>query len=124
MQRCGSTSSPLPTDSTPQRRRELVAALREAGEAPRFGGPGGGTTRESGAESLFDHPVATLREAVETGEVVWVGYVDPMGERSERLVRAELLDDGLLHARDVRSDEQVAVAVHRITAAHIIRQGG
>jgi len=103
---------------------KLVAALREVGEAPRFAAPGGSTTRDSGAESLFDHPVATLREAVESGEVVWVGYVDPMGERSERLVRAELLDDGLLHARDARSDEQVAVAVHRITAAHIIRQGG
>ncbi len=101
---------------------ELVAAIRRAGESPRPGR--GGAADTAAVEAVFDSPLATLREAVETGEVVWVGYVDPVGTRSERLVRARLVDDGLLRARDVRSDEEFAVAVRRITAAHIIRTDG
>ncbi len=98
---------------------ELVAGLRRAGEpSRRVASPDRDST-----EHLFDSPLATLREAVETGEVVWVGYVDPTGSSSERLVRARILDDGLLRARDTRSDEEFSVAVHRITAAHIIRAG-
>ncbi len=98
---------------------ELVAGLRRAGEpARRTASPDRDST-----EHLFDSPLSTLREAVETGEVVWVGYVDPTGSSSERLVRARILDDGLLQAQDTRSEEEFSVAVHRITAAHIIRAG-
>jgi hypothetical protein len=102
---------------------ELVAALRTVGENPRGSATGTAESPDDAGDPLFDSPLATLREAVESGEVVWVGYVDPMGERSERLVLADVLDDGLLRARDSRSDEAFAVAVHRITAAHIIRTG-
>ncbi len=100
---------------------ELVAALRAVGDPNRISGAADGSGGDEGGEPLFDSPLTTLREAVESGEVVWVGYVDPTGERSERLVHADVLDDGLLRARDSRSDEAFAVAVHRITAAHIIR---
>jgi hypothetical protein len=101
---------------------DLVAALRAVGESTRASAGPGVADDQDGADPLFDSPLATLREAVESGEIVWVGYVDPMGERSERLVHADLLDDGLLRARDSRSDEAFAVAVHRITAAHILRK--
>ncbi len=104
---------------TPELAAELVAGLRRAGEpARRTASPDRDST-----EHLFDSPLSTLREAVETGEIVWVGYVDPTGTSSERLVRAQILDDGLLRAQDTRSDEEFSVAVHRITAAHIIRAG-
>ncbi len=109
----------------PEQATDLVAALRQAGEVRRVGLPGNGAAGQQGAgEALFDSPLATLREAVETGEIVWVGYVDPIGARTERLVRARRLDDGVLRARDTRSDADFAVAVHRITAAHIIRTDG
>ncbi len=112
-------------DATPEDRMsaalaaELVGALRRAGEPTRRVK----TSDRDSTEHLFDSPLSTLREAVETGEVVWVGYVDPTGSSSERLVRARILDDGLLRAQDTRSDEEFSVAVHRITAAHIIRAG-
>jgi hypothetical protein len=97
----------------------LVSALRLEGDPTQAPAD---VSWEQG-EPLFDSPLATLREAVESGEVVWVGYVDPLGATSERLVRVQLLDDGLLRATDARSDEDFTVAVHRITAAHIIRAG-
>ena len=99
---------------------DVVAALRAGAEpSPRVVA----VEQDHGGEPLFDSPLATLREAVETGEIVWVGYVDPLGTAGERLVRADVVDDGLLRARDARSDDEFAVAVHRITAAHIIRAG-
>lgn len=70
----------------------------------------------------IDSPLATLREAVETGEVVWFGYVDTKGASGERLVLAKAVDEGRLHARDSRTDEALTVPLHRITSAHIIRR--
>lgn len=70
----------------------------------------------------IDSPLATLREAVETGEVVWFGYVDTKGASGERLVVAKTVDEGRLHARDSRTDEALTVPLHRITSAHIIRR--
>lgn len=101
--------------------REIVAGLRDAAPATaaseereeHAGGPAGG--------NVFDSPLATLREAVETGETVWVGYVDTDGTGTERLVRAMAVDDGMLTARDSRSTDEIDVPVRRITAAHIIR---
>lgn len=66
-------------------------------------------------------PVDTLREAVESGEVVWFGYVDRVGTAAERLVRATAVDDGRLSAVDAHTRKPFEVALHRITAAHIIR---
>lgn len=65
-------------------------------------------------------PVDDLREAVESGDVVWFGYVDKRGNTFERWVRALSVDDGVLVAEDTSSGERLKVAVHRITSAHII----
>lgn len=70
----------------------------------------------------IDSPLDTLREAVETGEVVWFGYVDTRGASGERLVVAKSVGDGRLQARDSRTDEALTVPLHRITSAHIIRR--
>ncbi len=75
------------------------------------------------AEGMADTPLDTLREAVETGELVWVGYVDTRGDSGERLVYASAVEDGRVTARDSRNAERLSIPVHRITAAHIIRGG-
>ncbi|MGI8577430.1 MAG: helicase-associated domain-containing protein [Nocardioidaceae bacterium] len=72
-------------------------------------------------EQIFDSPTETLREAVETGEVVWFGYVDTAGGSGERLVRATAVEQGRLEATDARTEQSLTVPLHRITTAHIIR---
>ncbi|MDX6308521.1 MAG: hypothetical protein QOI06_1567 [Nocardioidaceae bacterium] len=79
------------------------------------------TSDLTAAEGMADSPLETLREAVETGELVWVGYLDTRGEPGERLVYASAVEDGRVTARDSRTSERLSVPVHRITAAHIIR---
>ncbi len=72
---------------------------------------------------VFDTPLTTLREAVETREVVWCGYVDATGLRTERLVKVVAVDDGLVEARDARTEDAITLPLRRITAAHILRTG-
>lgn len=98
---------------------QLVAGLRAAGSSLAEGEPSDLTA----AEGMSDSPLHTLREAVETGEVVWVGYVDTQGGTGERLVYASAVEDGRLIAKDSRTSERLNVPVHRITVAHIIRGG-
>src|SRR5699024_10076873 len=100
--------------------REIVATLRESTPAATPRSDPDEPTGTTGS-NVFDSPLVTLREAVETGETVWVGYVDTDGTPGERLVRATSVDDGMLTAQDSRSAAQIDVPVRRITAAHIIR---
>ncbi len=102
----------------PELARDIVAVLRSEGAASKQR-----RTEHPAPDLVFDVPLATLREAVETGEVVWVGYVDPSGTSTERLVKATAVEEGLLVATDERSKEEFTVPVPRITAAHIIRSG-
>ncbi len=75
------------------------------------------------SDTVFDSPTLTLREAVETGEPVWFGQVDTHGVSAERVVHALSVEDGRLTARDVKTQEHFSIALHRITAAHIMRPG-
>jgi len=59
--------------------------------------------------------MAALRDAIETGATVVIGYVDNQGASSDRLVDPLSLDGGSLTARDHRSDDVRTFAVHRIT---------
>jgi len=59
--------------------------------------------------------MAALREAVEAGETVLIGYVDNQGTSSERLVDPIRVEGGSLTAHDHRSDDVRSFAVHRIT---------
>lgn len=59
--------------------------------------------------------MAALREAVDTGETVLIGYVDNQGTSSERLVDPIRVEGGSLTAHDHRSDDVRTFAVHRIT---------
>jgi predicted DNA-binding transcriptional regulator YafY len=59
--------------------------------------------------------MAALREAVEVGATVLIGYVDNQGRTTERLVDPLRVEGGSLTARDHRSDDDRSFAVHRIT---------
>jgi predicted DNA-binding transcriptional regulator YafY len=59
--------------------------------------------------------MAALREAVEAGETVLIGYVDNQGTSTERLVDPIRVEGGSLTAHDHRSDDLRSFAVHRIT---------
>lgn len=103
----------------PEDAAAIVAELKrgESASSPR---------RDGGAQPpapLVATAVDVLREAVETGEVVWLSVVDALGGSSERLVRALEVSDGQLRALDARAGEGVTVPVRRITAAHILRGG-
>jgi hypothetical protein len=58
--------------------------------------------------------LAALREAVETGRSVLIGYVDNQGVSTERIVDPVRVDGGWLTARDHRADGVRQFAVHRI----------
>ena len=60
--------------------------------------------------------LAMLREAIEAGATVLIGYVDNHGTTTERLVDPRRLDGGQLRAYDHRSDDLLVFSVHRITA--------
>ena len=92
----------------------ILTSLRE-GESDETRGS------SSRSDAVFRAPILTLREAVETGEAVWFGLVDTHGSSTERVVHALSVDGGRLSARDVKTSEAVSVALHRITAAHIMR---
>ncbi|MBA2560467.1 MAG: helicase-associated domain-containing protein [Propionibacteriales bacterium] len=67
-------------------------------------------------------PVDTLREAVETGEAVWISSADDEGRAIERTITAHSVDSGCLRGVEHRSDAPVDVPVRRITGAHILRR--
>jgi hypothetical protein len=94
---------------------DVVAHLRHSETSPdEFVDPG--TT----SEHFWAAPLDTLREAVETREVVWLGYVDSSGETRERVVHVVGVDEGQVTAED-SSGGTMTLPVHRISAAHIIR---
>jgi hypothetical protein len=60
--------------------------------------------------------VAVLREAVESGQSVWIGYVDSHGATVERVVDPVKVEAGWLSAYDHRTEDVRSFAVHRVTA--------
>jgi hypothetical protein len=86
---------------------QVVTAIRAGDRAARTRSPG--TTQLTPIGSL-----AALREAVEAGRTVLIGYVDNQGVSSERIVDPVRVDGGWLTARDHRADDVRQFAVHRI----------
>ena len=64
--------------------------------------------------------LAALREAIESGASVLIGYVDNQGVSSDRVVDPLSLEGGSLTARDHRADDVRAFAVHRITTVRAL----
>ena len=88
----------------------VVTAVR-AGDRAASSRPTGAGQALSPSGSL-----AALREAVETGASVLIGYVDNHGTRSERVVDPRSVEGGTLTAHDHRADDLRSFAVHRITS--------
>ncbi len=59
--------------------------------------------------------LAVLREALEAGQTVWIGYVDNHGSTLERVVDPVKVEAGWLSAYDHRTEDVRSFAVHRIT---------
>jgi hypothetical protein len=120
-QRAPAVATTLDADSealTPEAISDIIAALRHDEPDPER------KPSDTAGDAVFGAPKVTLSEAVETGEVVWFGHVDSHGTSGERVVIALSIDDGMLTARDVKTEETVTIAMHRITAAHIMRSDG
>ena len=64
--------------------------------------------------------LAVLREAVEAGSTVWIGYVDNHGSSVERVVDPVKVEAGWLSAYDHRTEDVRSFAVHRIIAVRRI----
>lgn len=64
--------------------------------------------------------LAALREAVEAGATVLIGYVDNHGTSTERVVDPVRVEGGWLTAHDHRSDDTRTFAVHRITTVRAV----
>ena len=88
----------------------VVTAIR-AGDRAQSTRPAAATetTTPSGA-------LAALRDAIESGSTVVIGYVDNHGASGERVVDPRRLEGGRLSAYDHRADDVREFAVHRITA--------
>ena len=88
---------------------QAVATAIRAGDRAEASRPASAqTTTPSGA-------LSALREAIEGGTTVVIGYVDNHGATSERVVDPRRLDGGRLSAFDHRADDVRDFAVHRIT---------
>jgi hypothetical protein len=88
---------------------QAVATAIRAGDRAESSRPAtAATTTPSGA-------LAALREAIEAGSTVVIGYVDNHGATGERVVDPRRLDGGRLAAFDHRADDVREFAVHRIT---------
>ncbi len=60
--------------------------------------------------------LAALRQAIEAGTTVVVGYVDNHGVTSERVIEPRTVDGGQVTAYDHRVQDLRGLAVHRITS--------
>jgi hypothetical protein len=89
---------------------QVVTAIR-AGDRAASSRPADPDARLTPSGSL-----AALRDAVESGATVLIGYVDNHGASTERVVDPVKVEGGWLTAHDHRSDDTRTFAVHRITA--------
>ncbi len=88
----------------------VLTAIR-AGDRAASSRPATGRETTTPSDAL-----AALREAVESGSTVVIGYVDNHGANGERVVDPRRLEGGRLSAFDHRADAIREFAVHRITA--------
>lgn len=92
-----------------------VTAIRSGDRSSAVRPSGSEASRQSPASNL-----ALLREAVETGASVWIGYVDNDGSSHDRVVDPVRVDGGRLRAHDHRTDTERTYAVHRITSVRLL----
>jgi len=92
----------------------LEARLAQVVTAIRAGDRAAAARAPSSPELTPIGSLAALRDAVEAGRTVLIGYVDNQGVSTERIVDPVRVDGGWLTARDHRADDVRQFAVHRI----------
>jgi hypothetical protein len=92
----------------------LEARLAQVVTAIRAGDRAAAARTPSSPELTPIGSLAALRDAVESGRTVLIGYVDNQGVSTERIVDPVRVDGGWLTARDHRADDVRQFAVHRI----------
>jgi hypothetical protein len=108
------------TTRAPTERARLEARLAQVVTAIRAGDRVA-QTRAPGVPQLTPiGSLAVLREAVEAGRTVLIGYVDNQGVSTERIVDPVRVDGGWLTARDHRADDVRQFAVHRIRTVNAV----
>jgi hypothetical protein len=109
--------------------RDQRAAPREARETARIAavinavrsGDRVAAARPATAPTLTPSgSLVALREAIEAGTTVLIGYVDNHGSATDRIVDPVSVEGGQLTAHDHRSDDVRTFAVHRITTVRRI----
>jgi predicted DNA-binding transcriptional regulator YafY len=90
----------------------LARSVRRAPVTVRAATSGGAAGAQAHTEAL-----AVLQQAIRDNVKVWVGYVDSHGAGASRLVRPVDMGAGYLRAEDERTETQIRVALHLITAA-------
>ena len=92
-----------------------VTAIRAGDEAARHRPAAG-----SAAAGTPTAVLAALNAALDDGRPVWVRYLDNHGSVLERVVKVRRVDAGSVMAYDARSDSDLRLAVHRITAVQAV----
>ena len=112
LQRARTRRGRRPAGAVEARRAAQVQAVATAIRA----GDRAESSRPATAEATTPSgALAALRDAIEAGSTVVIGYVDNHGATGERVVDPRRLDGGRLSAFDHRADDVREFAVHRIT---------
>ena len=107
---------------TPRKSADGIGVAREAARVAAVvtavrAGDQAAASRPASAEALNPSgALAALREAIDAGTPVVIGYVDNHGTRSDRVIRPLAVDGGQLRAHDHRADDVRLFAVHRISS--------
>ncbi len=110
----------------PRDRRTAPAAARETARIASVinavrSGDRVASERPASAPTLTPQgSLVALREAVESGDSVLIGYVDNHGTATDRIVTPLSVEGGQLTAHDHRSDDTRTFAVHRISSVSVI----
>jgi hypothetical protein len=105
---------PRPARRTATAEAHLEARLAQVVTAIRAGDRAAEARAPSSPELTPMGSLAALRDAVESGRTVLIGYVDNQGVSTQRIVDPVRVDGGWLTARDHRADDVRQFAVHRI----------
>ena len=101
-----------------------TAQLAKVVHAIRVGDKATASRREAPSAHISPaEALARLREAVQAGSSVWIGYVDNHGTTSERIVDPLSVEGGTLTAHDHRTEGSRTFTVHRITSVRPVTPG-
>ncbi|GAA0511444.1 helicase-associated domain-containing protein [Saccharopolyspora thermophila] len=103
---------------SPEQLADLIATLR-AGDRAGAARRGRTVSPERGRPSA-EATLQLLRDAARQQRMVWLGFVDTHGVRSQRVVRPVSVGGGVLQGFDTASEELGTFPLHRITSVALV----